>query len=174
MLPARTTAPKGAVRAAVVEFRVEARFALSREGQAYAGKLAWRHSPSGDEMLVMNPFGQGLAELRRDASGARLVVPGRPVRQALDAETLLAETVGYPLPLASLVRWMTAGGAGDDVVERDAVGRVAARIDSGYRVEYAYPDDDPAALPSRLAVVRDGEVDLRLRIDTWQTGEDVR
>lgn len=158
------------VRQPVAAFHLEARFALSHDGNSYAGRLDWRHGADGDDILVMNPFGQGVARLVRDQAGARLTVPGQAERRAADADALLAEVVGYRLPVSRLVGWVTGAGSDGDAVA-DPAGRVAARSDAGYRIEYAYPDDDPAAMPSRIVVHRDGEVDLRLGVDAWQVGE---
>jgi outer membrane biogenesis lipoprotein LolB len=64
-------------------------------------------------LLLMSPLGQGLAELTRDASGARLVQPNQPVIVADSTLPQLAQQhFLHPLPLDAdgrLAAWRTAG-----------------------------------------------------------------
>ena len=40
--------------------------------------------------------------------------------------------------------------------------------EAGWQIDYAYDDDAAAALPARLTLSRDQEIELRLRIEEWK------
>lgn len=151
-------------------FSIEGRFSLRHENNSYAGRLAWHHGPAMDRIFLMNPFGQGVAEIARDAEGVRLVTADRAVREAADPETLVQEVLGYPLPLAGMADWLLARAPEGAAVQRDELGRLARFTHAGWEIEYDYPEASTAdTLPWRLHA-RHGELlDLKLRIDDWKS-----
>jgi hypothetical protein len=54
-----------------------------------------------------------------------------------------------------------------EVIERDALGRPLRLRHEDWRIDYAYDDDDPLALPVSVFAERSGTFELRLRIDEW-------
>lgn len=170
-LAACATLPPGAAplpREAVRDYAIDARFTLRYEAKQYAGHLAWSHAKDRDELLISSPFGQGLAEIVRDADGVRLTAADRRTHRAASAEALTRDVLGYPLPVDDLAEWLLGRGA-DGRVERDPQGRPRRLWQGGWRIDYDYDDDDPRALPARLSVEGDGELLLRLRVEEWRT-----
>jgi len=167
-----TLAPRGAVpavaREALQHFQVEGRFSLRHEASSYAGKLAWRHGPEGDDIFLMNPFGQGAAQINRRAGAARLVTSDQKEYLAEDADQLVADVLGYPLPVAGMAEWLLARAAPGAKVVRDAQGRLLYLQEAGWEIDYDYGDTlDPQALPVRLTARRGESMELKLRIDDW-------
>lgn len=123
----------------------------------------WQHSSTGDRVLFLSPLGQGLAELERDASGARLEQPNRPVLTAPDLRLLSQDVLGTPLPLEALADWL-----------RGAHPQLQGEID-GWQVSVT----DSVALgspscPRRLLHVleaRREQIELRLIVDGWEVDE---
>lgn len=151
-------------------FRIEGRFSLRHEQNSYSGRLAWEHSPLLDQIFLMNPFGQGVAEITRDSAGARLVTADRVVREAADPEALVHEVLGYPLPLAGLAEWLQARAPAGAVVQRDEQGRLASFTHAGWEIDYDYPEASSAdTLPWRLHARHGDLLDLKLRIDDWKS-----
>lgn len=153
-------------------FAIDARFSLRVEipgdpVQQWSGRLRWQHAPQGDSMLFADPLGQGVAELVSDREGARLRLASGEILRAASAEQLLADRLGFPLPLARLPDWLRARPGGDGRPELDAQGRLRFLDEQGWRIDYAY-EDDRARLPSRLIVRRGDTLELRLRIEEWQ------
>lgn len=133
-------------------FAIEGRISVRHAEKSYHANIAWRHEAAGDEILLTTPLGQGVAELSRDAGGARLVTAERKEVQAPDWEALSAEVFGFRLPLADLPRWVAghppAPGTGWQVNILD------------------YVDDAPEALPTLLEFRRD-DIQVRLKIHEW-------
>ena len=150
-------------------FALEARFSLRSEGKSYSGKLSWQHAGVDNVLLLSSPLGQGMAEIRTDAAGARLTMSDGKAYAARDVEALTRQVLGYTLPVTQLTEWVQ-GGSGDDVLRRDDSGRPLERREAAWHVSYAYEGDDPAALPTRIDVEQTGGIDLRLRVDEWSNG----
>lgn len=164
-------APPGAValqRDGLSDFSLEGRFSLRHENKNYSGRLSWRHAGANNELLLSSPFGQGMAEIVTSASGARLTLSEGKTYTAVDAETLTRQVLGYPLPLALLTDWVRAG-ASDGVLEFDGYRRPLRLRHQDWRVDYEYASDDPQALPSRIFAEAAGGLELRLRIDQWDS-----
>jgi outer membrane biogenesis lipoprotein LolB len=93
-----------------------------------------------------------VAELTRDASGARLVTADRREFAASDWEGLAAKIFGFRMPLDQLPDWLA--------------GNAPAAV-SGWHVMYLdYESDAADALPTLVEVKRN-DLELRLKIDSW-------
>jgi outer membrane lipoprotein LolB len=133
-------------------FALDGRITVRQGDNRHYANISWRHSSEHDQILLTTPLGQGVAELTRDASGARLVTSDGHEVTALDWPGLGAKIFGVRLPLDQLPDWLT-GKAPSDV--------------SGWRVMYLdYENDAVDALPTLIEVKRD-DLELRLKIDSW-------
>ncbi len=117
-------------------------------------------------MLISSPLGSGIANLEIGAL-ARLMLADGQVRESPDADRLLSEMTGYALPVSRLPAWLLGRTDGRGRLNLDAAGRPARLFEEGWRVDYSYADEAPDALPDRLIVTREGELELRLRIESW-------
>ena len=173
LLPTAPASPANAnavaTRAVRNAFALEARFSLRSEGKSYSGKLSWQHAGVDNVLLLSSPLGQGMAEIRTDAAGARLTMSDGKAYAAKDVEALTRQVLGYTLPVTQLTEWVQ-GGSGDVVLRRDDSGRPLERREAAWHVSYAYEGDDPAAMPTRIDVEQTGGIELRLRVDEWSNG----
>ncbi len=153
-------------------FDVSARFSLQytppmAEAKSFTGQLQWQHNLSGDRLFFADPLGQGVAELWRPAQGmVSLVMADGSRREAADADLLLGDLLGAPLPLVEMSSWIRALPGDGALVEPDAQGRPRRMRESGWLLTYQYADE--AALPSRLDASLDGVVKLRLAFERWE------
>jgi outer membrane lipoprotein LolB len=154
-------------RDALETFQLEGRFSVRQDEQSHAGRLTWRHTADGDELLLSSPFGQGIAEIVATDEQAALTTSDGKVFAAPDVPSLTEGVLGYRLPLRLLRDWVRARAARAEVIERDAPGRPLRLRFEDWRIEYAYDDDDPQAPPARIFIERSGAFELRLRIDAW-------
>lgn len=161
-------------RQVLQDFALEARFALrvtppGQPVQSSGGRLSWEHKNAGDRILLANPLGIGLAEIEVMPALSRLRTADGRVRQSADADALMEEVSGQRLPVSRLPAWLLgkADGSGE-ALQLDVFGRPVRLREAGWQIEYAYDDEQPAALPSRLILSRDGEIELRLRIEEWK------
>jgi outer membrane lipoprotein LolB len=176
-LAACASAPKlsGALaeREALHDFAIEARFALKIErfGEAVqngSGRLSWAHQNGEDRVFLANPLGSGLAEIEIGQTISRLRSANGVLHENADADLLMQQVTGYPLPVSRLAGWLLGrpGAAGE--LTRDAFGRPLRLREAGWQIDYLYADETPAALPFRLNINRADEVSLNLRIEEWR------
>jgi outer membrane lipoprotein LolB len=157
----------GPARQDLEDFLLEGRFSVRQEEQNHSGRLSWRHTAAGDELLLASPFGQGIARIVATDRGATLRLSDGQVFVAPDVSSLTERSLGYRLPLERLTGWVRGRVADGEAVERDAWGRPLRLYFDDWRIEYVYEYDDPAALPASVFVEGSGAFALRLRIDEW-------
>ena len=168
-------------RESLSDFLLEGRFALRHDDKNYAGRLRWTHEGENDTLLLSTPFGQGLAQISTTADEARLETSDGKVFIANSAEALTNQVLGYPLPLKQLSYWVRGesevkndgGNEGGNHLHQlpdsqyDNFGRLYLLNEAGWRIDYSYGTDNPAAPPNQLFAKRNDGTELRLRIDTW-------
>jgi outer membrane lipoprotein LolB len=133
-------------------FFLEGRIAVRQDQVRHYANMTWRHSAGQDEIFLTTPLGQGVAELRRDAAGARLLTADHQETVAADWEDLATQVFGYRLPLDGLSAWL-AGRPPQPAI--------------GWKVEYLDYDSTAAdALPT-LIELRRNDLEIRVKVDQW-------
>lgn len=175
LLAACASVPAARTPAAGVDtsFALEGRFSLRIEQlgaapQAASGRLDWRHAVGGDRLLLLGPLGSGIAEIETQGRWARLKLASGEIRESRDADELLRQATGYALPVSRLAGWLRGQAGGDGRLTRDAVGRPARLFENGWQIDYGYAGEAADEWPIRLTVLRENEMELRLRIDQWR------
>lgn len=141
-----------------VSGRFAARYGDPRQGkldQGVQGRFLWRKGAQEESLELFPPFGQSQARLSASASGARLEMSGGETRLGADADALLADLLGFPLPFARLGSWLRC---------RPPAASAAARwSESGWTIDCsAYAQDRRIAASGAAA----GQaVELKLAID---------
>lgn len=157
----------------ITDFAIEARFALKIERlgestQSGSGRLSWSHQNGLDQVFLTNPLGAGLAEITISPQISRLRSARGETREHLNPDVLLREVTGYDLPVSRLALWLLGRAGADGRLSQDAFGRPRRLLEAGWQIDYAYADESPTALPFRLDIHRDSEVQLILRIEAWR------
>ncbi|MBA3031933.1 MAG: outer membrane lipoprotein LolB [Gammaproteobacteria bacterium] len=137
--------------AQIEQFAFSGRIAVRQGEVRHNARVDWRHATGRDEILLTTPFGQGVAELTRDASGARLVLADQRRFVADDWSTLAQQVFGFPLPLGTSARWLLGDVADTEGWRVTIVERESAAVD---------------ALPTVFELERD-DIAVRLKIDEW-------
>ena len=152
---------------AIGRFELVGRISV-RQGEArHIANIAWQHDAVRDEIRLSTPLGQGLAELSRDGTGARLRTADQRRMEAADWDGLAQQAFGAELPLSMLPRWIVADAPAG--TRRDAAGRPLAFSQDGWSVAYvSYESDAADALP-QLIEARRADIELRLKIDAWHS-----
>jgi len=136
---------------AITRFAFTGRLLIRQGETRHHVRIDWRHTPDRDDILLTTPFGQGIAEIARDATGARLTLADKREFAAPDPDSLTDQVFGFRLPLNGAVGWLL-GRPGEpvswrvNVIERDGEGS--------------------QALPSLLELERD-DILVRLKVDDW-------
>jgi outer membrane lipoprotein LolB len=175
VLSACTTIPprkaESAIASADRPFAIDGRLSAKRGSDGASANFAWIHEHGRDRIDLASPFGQVLA--RVDGGRDRVVVerPGGATEIYPDWSTMTVALLGAPVPIDDLAFWIrgAAREGGTASVERDAAGRVLVLRQQAWEIVYSYPDDSPAAMPSRLVLKRpDAEpVEVRVVVDRW-------
>lgn len=167
--PPAPLASRGQIR----DFSLEGRFALrvTLPGQAVqnsGGRLTWTHQNRSDRVLLSSPLGYGLAEIETTPEISSLRTANGETRASSDPDALIEEVTGQRLPVSQLPAWLLGRSGGKARIESDAHGRPARLTEDGWQVDYSFESDSPDALPARLTLSRNGEIELRLRIEEWK------
>jgi len=137
---------------AVNDFEFDGRITVRVDQARHYANISWRHGPDSDEVLLTTPLGQGVAELSRSATAARLRMADGKEYFAASWEELASQLFGSRLPLDQLPAWL--------------IGRPPASS-SAWRVDYLdYQSPAADALPTLLEV-SSGDIEVRLKIDEW-------
>ena len=174
MLPPSAEEQPRPARDSIATFAIDGRIAIHQGERNYVSGISWRHAMEHDEMQLTTPLGQGIAELVRDGSGARLTLADRRKISAADLEGLAEQAFGITLPLSALPRWLVADiPAGAQQITRDAAGRPQQLHVDGWRIDYRdYESAQASALPILIKLHREAagaseQIDIRLKIDEW-------
>jgi len=161
--------PEKAGRAA--PFDVLGRVLVHVDGRAVSANVRWMHAADADEIFLLTPTGQALAQLREDATGATLTSADKKQISGARAESLSKQALGWELPLARLQHWVRGTPMPNyavEINERDAAGKIKRLTQDGWIVSYEYyaPTENDG-LPRRMEISGEKQ-SIRLVIDTWR------
>ena len=161
-----------------LEGRLSLRYQQNQEDRSVHGSFVWTQTAEQTHLRLLSPLGQTIALIDIKPGLAVLTQSGQPPRSADDANQLMAQTLGWPLPIAGLRDWLqgfATDSSGKAFVARapaDGDG-VAVTTQDGWRIQYlnwqAATADGGARMPKRIDLDRytdqAGEVAIRLVID---------
>lgn len=140
-------------------FTAEGRISLRQGERRDHLRFRWEHMPENDVVLLMSPLGQGLAELTRDMSGARLMQPNQKVIVAATLPQLAQRVFGAPLPLEAMAEWM-----------RGARPALSGEVD-GWRMVISDTSEFRLSRLLRVMEASREDVELKLIVDDWDVPE---
>lgn len=175
---AQQAAPPRAFHEAIdLSGRLSMHYQHNNNDEALHGNFAWRQDVTQTTVTLQSPLGQTIAVITTTPDGATLTQAGQPVKSAADVNTLTAETLGWPLPVADLRDWLQ-GFAIDRNGQRFAATpqNTDVTTQDGWQLRYVnwQNEDAPSSQerPKRIDLARyteqAGEVSIRIAIDTWQ------
>lgn len=93
------------------QFQRSGRFALSvekntGERDAVQGGFVWNEHQQRIQLDLNNPMGSVLARVVADAQGAQLQYPNGEIEYAQSADALVAQLLGYELPVEGMKDWL--------------------------------------------------------------------
>ena len=156
---------------ALPAFDVAGRMSVRHGSAGLAASFRWAHTRERDELTLVSPLGQTVANLSGDAAQVRLQAADGQVSTADGWDALTARGLGWPLPVQGLAFWIQGSSrpgapfsfeAGED-------GRATVLRQDGWTIvyqAYAAGAENPWR-PSRLTLTYP-DVELRIAIDRWQ------
>jgi outer membrane lipoprotein LolB len=132
-----------------------------------------------DDILLLSPLGQALAQLKRTPEGVELTTAERENYYAPDMESLTEKVLGWRLPIMGLQYWVQGKNSPltSSAIDLDDEGRVTAIRQDGWEIMYSgYSSLGPVqaatpALPAvgraRLLQLRRNGLQIKLVVDKW-------
>jgi outer membrane lipoprotein LolB len=160
-------------REQIRDFAMEARFALrvtmpDQAPQTSGGRLSWVQKAGESRVLVSSPLGYGLAEIETTPTLSRLKTADGKTRESADPDVLMEDVTGQRLPVTRLPAWLLGRASDSAQIDRDSQQRPSRLREAGWQIDYAYDDETATALPTRVTLSREREIELRLRIEEWK------
>lgn len=131
---------------------LKGRIAVSDGHDGGSARVNWEAGPDQYELWIYAPLAQGTWRLTGDDGRAELTGPRGTFRGA-EAQTLLAEQLGWHLPVTGLLHWVRGLRAPGDVTSAsyDERGRLAELQQGGWTVTYTDWKDYPGlSMPRRI------------------------
>jgi outer membrane lipoprotein LolB len=154
-------------------FDLLGRILVASTGGSLSANLRWQHGAQ-DEIALMTPTGQTLAQIVDSGSAATLTQADQKTYHAGSVESLTQQALGWPLPLSLLQYWVRgqpAPGFPASELDIDTAGRLVALTQGGWRVTIAYNAEGDAAGRVRRLDMKGSGNEIRFVIDTWhETG----
>jgi outer membrane lipoprotein LolB len=169
----------GTVEAKPAAFRLIGRVSVTGGKDSFSGGVQWHHADTSDEILLLSPLGQAMAQIQRNHEGVYLTTSEQETFYALDVETLTERVLGWRLPLIGLQYWVQSVNSPATVaeVDRDIDGTIVAMRQDGWEISYLSHFPVPeiqtkqaqAARPKLLMLKRPG-LQIKLMVDSWNPG----
>lgn len=128
------------------DFELRGRLSVKGGKEGFSGGVQWHHSEETDDILLLSPLGQALAQIQRIPEGVFLTTSEQEHYYADDVESLTEQVLGWRLPLAGLQYWVQGMNSPDtsSAMDLDVNGRVVAIRQDGWEIGYAgYPPLQP-------------------------------
>lgn len=140
------------------------------EAKSISVNFEWLQTEHDTTITLFSPIGQTIAVVTQNALGASLQQGNQPLRSAQDLDTLLSETLGWPLPMAGMRNWLQ-GYAINQQGQRAAIPAQDSRplLAQGWQLQFvSWQQEAEQIYPKRIDLQRHtteaGEVKLRIVI----------
>lgn len=135
-----------------------------------SGTLFWLQRQDYYDIRLSGPLGRGAARLTGRPGQVVLEVANQGRFEAQNPESLLAEQLGWELPVSHLVWWVRGLPAPDSKSQLtlDGDSRLASLKQDGWSVDYlSYTEQNGYWLPERLKV-HGQNIDVTVVVKDWQ------
>ncbi|MEE1922465.1 lipoprotein insertase outer membrane protein LolB [Pseudomonas sp. 148P] len=135
-----------------------------------SGTLFWLQRQDYYDIRLSGPLGRGAARLTGRPGQVVLEVANQGRFEAATPETLLAEQMGWELPVSHLVWWVRGLPAPDSKsrLTLDGNSRLASLEQDGWQVEYtSYTEQNGYWLPERMKL-HGQDLDVTVVLKEWQ------
>jgi outer membrane lipoprotein LolB len=151
-------------------WHMKGRAAVATENDGWSASVAWNQDSARSELNLQGALGVGGVHVTSDGQAVEIETSKGEKINAEDAATALEQTIGIPLPLASLRYWLLGvPDPGLPAVEQlDDRGRLSRLEQDGWQATYdRYAYQNEAWLPGRMRLEK-GPVRVRVVVDQWR------
>lgn len=148
--------------------RLSVRYQRNGKEEGLHGNFEWHQRGQDIDLALRSPLGQTLAQIAVRNGHAQLSQSGQPIKTARDVDSLVTDTLGWPLPIAGLHQWLQGQGKRSDGSRFVASQQFdSVTTQDGWRLRYVSWHDDgkPKRIDLERNTVEAGEVGLKLVLD---------
>jgi outer membrane lipoprotein LolB len=158
-------------------WRYSGKIGLRSNSIKESANVVWQMSEQSNDVRLFGPLGMGAVKLEFDQYGVQLSDNEGVVHQGMDAQTLLTDIIGWPLPIDALSRWLFLQ---PDLTQAfqyrlNGFGQLDAIRQFGWQINYRdYREYNGRQLPRKLAAekyfdnTKLGAVSVKLITKEWQ------
>lgn len=153
-------------KAELWNWQVQGRLAVKDGTDQQSANLDWQQQGYTYQILIFGPLGQGAARLDGRPFYVTLTTGDGQHLEASSPEQLMAQGLGWSLPLSNLIYWVRGLPAPGPYQQSDSHSLRQGQWEVEWR---RFTQVDDYRLPS-LLIARQGEFELRLALNSWQLG----
>lgn len=154
---------------ALPTWQLRGRVAVRSADDAWSADLIWRHAVDGEHVDFNGPFAQRAASLHYRPGWIELSTADGARQTSEQPAVLLAEQLGWSIPLDALRYWVLA--APQPGLAAQSTPEPYGFDQAGWALRYENPQAYGAWVLPRKMTARSGAVVLKLVIDDWKVGE---
>ena len=145
-------------------FSVKINDAKSQDGGS--GAFTLNHIDLIDELEIRSPIGTSIAKIKIKPGSASLEQNGKVVN-AIDADQLMAQSLGLPIPARGLTEWLSGypRAGSQSSLKRNTMGQVEEIIQDSWTLKYTWSNDNKIQKLHMNRSDRGTEIDIRLIFD---------
>lgn len=157
----------------LTNFELSGRISVQSSDQRFSGSVRWQHTFLSDEIYLLSPLGQVMAQIVQDNNGARLTTSEQKVYSASDIELLTETVLGWRIPVAGLQYWVQGEHLPTTVAVKhiDSEGRTVAIYQNDWEINYTsfFPAQSAHRMHPRVLVLSYEMLKIKLVVDNWET-----
>ena len=155
-----------------VNFGLKGRVSAKGGDKGFAGGVRWSHSGTDDNIHLLSPFGQIVAEIESSEGIVLLTTSEQKTYRASSVENLTKQVLGWRLPLLGLQYWVQGVNSPKtkSEVDRDKDGRIIGIRQDGWAITYTsyFPSQLIQTERPRVLVLNRSNFKIKLVIDNWE------
>ena len=163
---------KGGVPSSV-NFELMGRVSAKGGDKGFAGGVRWSHTGTDDNIHLLSPFGQIVAQIKSNKDIVLLTTSEQKIYRAVNVENLTKQVLGWRLPLLGLQYWVRGVNSPKtkSEVDRDTDGRIIGIRQDGWAITYTgyFPSQLIQTERPRVLVLNRSNLKIKLVIDNWET-----
>ena len=158
-------------------WQYSAKIGLRSNSIKESANLVWQVSDQTNNIRLFGPLGMGAIKLQFDSYGVELQDNDGKVHHGANAQALLTDIIGWPLPIEALPRWLFLQPDPSQPFQYrlNDVGQLDAIRQYGWQINYSnYRDYNGRTMPRTLAAKKQfdetelGLVSVKLITKEWQ------
>jgi outer membrane lipoprotein LolB len=155
-----------------VNFEFMGRVLVKGGDKGFSGGVRWSHTSTVDNIHLLSPFGQVVAEIKSSESDTLLTTSEQRIYRATNVENLTKQVLGWRLPILGLQYWVRGLNSPKtkSEIDRDGDGRIIGIRQDGWTITYTsyFPSKLIKIERPRVLVLKRSNLKIKLVIDNWE------